>query len=409
MLQNIEPVELDINITKVFQKLKKAEVDGFTTVVDRGGARSSKSHSLCQLFIERLVGPYPRKILICRKTLPSLRVSTLDLFETILDRDYGLTNRITVNRGVMNWKYGDSLLHFGGLDDPEKIKSSEWNDIWMEEATDFTYADYVALKLRQSAPTAGGPPNQIHLSFNPIDEYHWIKTRLIDKGERGLIELVSTFKDNPYLPPSYLQLIKQLAVQDKNYWRIYGLGEWGKLENLIYDNFDIVSEPNPDANIFYGLDFGFNAPTAVCRMHLDNYDLWVEPLIYESGLTNNQLIEKLRAVIPTEDRSRYPIYADSQEPNRIEEIRLSGFWIEKAIKSVKDGIDFCKRLNIHIVETDVSDYYKKEIQGYSWRTDKNDKVLEEPVKFNDHFMDATRYGAYTYHEEMIGAPMIRSL
>jgi len=540
-----------LGVTPVFRKLKQAEADGKTVIVSRGGARSSKSHSICQLLIERLFGSAPRKILICRKTLPSLRVSTLSLFEEVLE-SYGLTNRVRVNRGMMNWKFRNNLIHFGGLDDPEKIKcyhpdteiltkdrgfvfienlkkgdivatmnpdtrvasykpvsemysydysgdmykpkdksiidfcvtpehkmlvrldgqtkykrvcikeisscfiptdkkevyleniqtvkytgkvycptvppfhnvmtrfnnrvmwcgqSSEWNDIWMEEATDFTYADYMALLLRQSAPTYGGPLNQLILSFNPVDEYHWIKEKIVDGNEAGMIELVSTFKDNPYLSKEYLRIINELKQQSKNYWRIYGLGEWGKLDNLIFDKWDIVSKDSipENGNSFYGVDFGFNVPSAVLKMTLDNYDLWVEPKLYETGLTNNQLIERLLEIIPKEDRGLHPIYADAQEPQRIEEIRMAGFWCEKATKDVKPGLDFCQRLNDHIVDSDEAEPYKKEIKGYSWMTDQNGRPQEAPIKFNDHYMDAKRYGAYTFFEQQIGCARIRSL
>lgn len=63
--------------------------------------------------------------------------------------------------------------------------STEWNYIWIEEATDFEYSEYQILRMRMSAPTNDNHPNQIFLSFNPVDEYHWTKSKIVeDKKEQ---------------------------------------------------------------------------------------------------------------------------------------------------------------------------------------------------------------------------------
>ena len=63
-------------------------------------------------------------------------------------------------------------------------------------------------------------------------------------------------------------------------------------------------------------------------------------------------------------------------------------------KSVKDGIDFCKRKIFHTRAENVN--LNKERQSYKWKEDKNGNILDEPVKFNNHAMDGKRYGVYTH-------------
>jgi phage terminase large subunit len=387
----------DVAVTRIFTRTRNANTQ---IIVNRGGARSSKSYSIAQLLLTRFFGMPRRQILVLRKTLPALRISTKMLVDTLLDQ-YNLRERITEERVSMNYWYKGSLIHFGSVDDPEKIKSTEWNDIWMEEATEFTYDDFMNLKLRLSSPNYGhNKRNQMFLSFNPIDENHWIKTKLIDPKREDLIEIQSTYRDNQFLPAEYVKLIEDLMEQDPNYYRIFGLGEWGKLDHLIYQNWDEIPELF-DGDTFYGVDFGFNKPTAVVKCVVDGMDAGVEQVLYSTKKTNQDLISFLDEVIPTVGRERHTIYADNAEPNRIEEINKAGkgFKCLPANKSVLDGIDTVRRFRLHITQT--SPDLLKEIKGYAYRVDKNEVVHDEPVKLHDHLMDAMRYAIHTRYFDKV--------
>jgi len=124
---------------------------------------------------------------------------------------------------------------------------------------------------------------------------------------------------------------------------------------------------------------------------IKDWEIYLRELLYQTHLTNEDLIEKLKELIP--DKNRYT-YADSAEPARIEEIARAGFNIHPADKSVKDGIDFVKRQKLHILKRSVN--LIKEIGGYKYKEDKDGNVLEEPVKFRDHLMDAMRMAIYTH-------------
>lgn len=288
--------------------------------------------------------------------------------------------------------------------------STEWNIIIMEEATEFTYQDYTVCKTRLSSPLFRNVPNQIFLLFNPEDENCWIKTEVIDK-EDDCKELISTYKDNPFLTPAYIKILENLQRTDANHWRIYGLGEWGKLEALIFTNWRKIQEKQIPltGDIVYGLDFGFNNPSALLKMRIDSTEVYIQQKLYESGLTNSQLIEKLKDAIPFKERELYPIYADNAEPDRIEEINAAGFWCVPCYKGrVKDSIDHVKRYRLNITEE--SDETLKEIRSYSWKKDRNEKIIDEPIAFNDHSMACIRYGIYTHSIGLVqGLPDIKSI
>jgi len=377
-------------------------------VINRGGARSGKSYSIAQLAIEWFFTIPNIKILIVRKTMPSMRISTMPLIRELLNL-YGIADRIREERQVFNmYSPVNGMIHFAGLDDPEKIKSTDWNVIWMEEATEFSYEDYVVLKTRLSAPTYLGFRNKIILSFNPIDEYHWIKTRIIDEKQPDVTEIHSSYIHNPFLDREYVKILEGLAAQDQNFWRIFALGEWGRLEHIIFNNWLIDAMPPDKGEVIYGLDFGFNNPSSLTEITFDGYEAGLREMIYQTGLTNNQLKDQILKIIPAHRRGRDPIYADSAEPARIKELNDAGLWVIPAEKSVKDGLDTVKRHRLH-VHPDSTNIIK-ELRGYSYKTDKNGRVQEEPVKFNDHAMDSVRYGIYTHRQRMFGGiPDIKEL
>ena len=356
-----------------------------------GGAGSSKSYSLAQFFIKSFYEGTDTRLLITRKTTPSLRISAYHLVLDLI-KEYGW--HAELNKTEMTLKYGDNEILFKGMDDPEKIKSAEFNKIWMEEATEFTLDDFRQLSLRLRRKT--DDINQIYLSCNPISALHWIKTELVDKGLATVNH--STYLDNPFLNQDYINEIKALIHQDENYYKIYALGEWGILKNIIY-TFSVVEKPDSWDDIIYGLDFGYNNPSALIKGYVKDDRITWRELLYQSGLTNTQLISQVNKVIPAHNRQR-EMFADSAEPARIEEFFNAGYNIkpcEKGAGSVKDGIDLCKTKVLGITKD--SPNLIKEARTYKYKEDKDGNVLDDPVPFNDHLLTAGRYATQGYFKQ----------
>ena len=200
-----------------------------------------------------------------------------------------------------------------------------------------------------------------------------------------ILVVSSTYKDNPFLSPDYIAQLEGLINQSENYYRIYALGEWSILENIIYPEYQLVDEmPAEFHEERYGVDFGFENPTVILHCGIIENRLYVDELLYETHLTNSDLIDKLKHM------PRLDIYADSAEPQRIEELCRAGLRCYPAIKDVQLGIDMVKRYKICLTKRSVSTI--KEIRQYQRKKDKEGKILEEPVKFLDHSVDALRYG-----------------
>lgn len=393
-------MKVRLETTNVFTRNRKA--NKVHIIVNRGGTRSSKSYSLLQLLIYKCLTETKKKILILRKSLPSLKLSTFIDFKTILS-SLNLNQAVKEEKQDRNYYLNNNLIHFDSLDDPSKKKSTSWNYMFFEEATEFTKNDFMTTILYLTAPTKKKEENQIYMAFNPVDEYCWLKTDLIDNNNYDIKELVSTYKDNAHnLNPKVIERIEKLKDQDHNFYRIYCQGQWGKLEHLVYNNWDTIPEqdwPTEFDEIIYGLDFGFNNPSALIKIGFKDQEIFEEELLYESGLTNPMLIQKLSSLISEDEKAGSYIYADSAEPARIEEIHRAGFFVkpmEKGKGSVGAGIDKVKTLGtVHVKKDSIN--LIKEKQTYSWKTDKDNRPIDgETVKYRDHLMDGERGALYTY-------------
>jgi len=375
----------------------------------KGGAGSGKTHAVMQFIIFCLENFKGLKIGVIRTTLPALERTVITDFFYLMQA-YGLYDIKNHNRSKHVYSYNGNSVEFFALGEelsPEekekRIKSANYNMIWAEEATDFSRDEILqfSLRLRWAVPDpiklGDGTEfkwfNRMILSFNPIDENHWIAQPEFSSWTNSELEPMvewdhSTYKDNPHLPQNYIDTIEAMIDQSPNKYRVYALGEWGRLEDVIYTNWNTCLDfPNSVRAWAYGLDYGYEKPTALVKVGLGHDgNIYVDELLYEKGLTNQALIEKLTHT------ERADIYADN-DPNRIEEIGLAGWNIypcQKGRDSIRYGIDLCKRQDL--IFTQRSANAIAEIKGYSRKRDRNGELIDEPAKVNDHAMDAMLYG-----------------
>ncbi len=355
-----------------------------------GGAGSGKSVFIAQDELEHAASEGQR-VLVLRKVYRTCRHSTFQLFVDIITA-LGRTHMVRFNKSEMRFDFpgGGAILH-AGLDDPEKLKSITGIDrIWIEEATELTKQDFQLVDLRLRGESEHR--KQITLSFNPVRS--WIKSYLIERTDddsphaEDVYHQLTTYRDNPFLDEDYGRILESLP---DDLQAIYARGEWGAaVKGLIY-TFEITDEEcEPD---YYGLDFGYNAPSSLVAVQDLDPIARCDELLYRSGLTNSDLIAELETII-TDKALR--IYCDAAEPARIEELQRAGFNAVPADKSVKDGIDTVKRRTLQFTRT--SQNMINEGAEYRWDEErKTGELIDRPLKRNDHTMDALRYAIHTEH------------
>lgn len=385
---------VDVEYTNVFERNARS---GARILANIGGARSSKSHSIAQLLIMRAHQTKGKEFGIARKTFPALRMTAYRSFMDLL-REYGLYCRENHNQSYHWYELHGNRFQFFSIDQPGRLKSTEFHYLWLEEADEFTYDDFVVLLTRMSGKVLDQMPNQMFLSLNPSNRNSWVRTRLPAWG-KDVEEIASSYKDNPFLAAEYIKILEGLKDQDENYWRIYGLGEWGMLENLIWPDYDFFDQAPEGAETIWGLDFGFNNPTALLEVGLaGERHAYLTERLYQTGLTNQDLIARMEAIIPPHRRGE-AVYADSAEPQRIEEIARAGFNVFPADKDVRKGIDTVKCFKRHVSRESVN--LKKELDTYSWRVDRAGLIIDEPVKFRDHLACCARYALHTHMKDQV--------
>jgi phage terminase large subunit len=176
-------------------------------------------------------------------------------------------------------------------------------------------------------------------------------------------------------------------------WKVYGLGQRGAAKELIYTQWRIVEELPNKGECFYGLDFGFNHPAAFVKVEYYEGAHYVQELVYQSGLTLSELLRLIQSF----GIGKGTIYADAAEPKSIEEMYRAGLNIKAANKDVWAGILKVKSFPLFVTQNSIN--LQRELQSYKWKKDKEDNIIDEPVKANDDGLDALRYAIYNYHDK----------
>ena len=185
-----------------------------------------------------------------------------------------------LNKSDLILKFGTNRIYFSGLDNPEKIKSAEFTYIWIEEATDLDREDYLQLTLRLGR-AKHTTESKILMSFNPIDQYHWLIQDVIEHPDDTTAICHSTYLDNyANLSAAFIKDLEDLINKDENYYRVYTLGLPGVLKNIIYTNYTIQNVEMPAHPQLYGLDFGFNNPMALIEVALRDDSVRVHERFY---------------------------------------------------------------------------------------------------------------------------------
>lgn len=274
-----------------------------------------------------------------------------------------------------------SYVEFFSVDNQLKVRGPGRDILFINEANIIQYETFRQLLLRTK--------KCIFIDYNPADEFHWIYDKVLTRPDCYFIK--STYKDNPFLPKEQVNEIESYREADPNFWRIYGEGERGHSEGVIYTHWQPV-ETIPDGHTAFGLDFGYNNPTSLVRVTESDKNLYWREEIYQSHLTNTDLIGMLRQIVRGET-----IYCDSAEPDRIEEIKRAGFKAVPANKDVKAGIDFVKSRKLYVHQSSAN--ILKEIKSYKFKAKgPNKNEPEEPLKLNDHAMDAGRYASISFRK-----------
>ena len=347
----------------------------------QGGTSASKTYSILAVLINKAIQKPNLEISVVAESIPHLRRGALKDFIKIL-KWTGRFNDQQFNKSLLtyNFKNGSSFEFFSA-DDSSKLRGARRDVLYINECNNVTFESYNELAIRTK--------KAIYLDFNPANEF-WVHTELKDEQDSDF--LILTYKDNEALDNSIVQQIEKNRLKAEtsaywsNWWRVYGLGEIGMLEGVIFSNWKTIDILPKEANLIgIGLDFGYtNDPTAIIEIYNYNGQRIINELKYQTGMLNSDIANALPKHVP--------VYADSSEPKSIEEIKRYGITIKGVTKgkdSINYGIDVMQR-NEYLITSNSTNLIK-ELRAYCWDTDKQGTRLNKPIDTNNHAIDALRY------------------
>jgi phage terminase large subunit len=367
---------------------------------------------------------YPgARILVVRKTRVSLTESAVVTFERdMLGPSHPLMNPPVTRTSRHAYRFSNgSEIVLGGMDKPDKILSSEWDVVYVPEATDLTITDWETLTGRLRSGRM--PYQQIRGDCNPTAPTHWLYKRC----QLGACKLFpTTHKDNPHFwddaaggwTEAGEKYLKRLGNMTGHRRVRFLEGRWAQAEGVVYDGWDATVHVVPQQVIprewprYHAIDFGFTNPLVYGWLAEDpDGRLWLYREHYKTGVLVEDLARLVKRDIDAghEPRPR-ALVGDHDAEDRATFERHAGLTVIPADKKVADGIqDVAARLRVAgdgkprlfvvagarchppdpvLVEKAMPTSTAEEFDGYVWD---DEKVREQPVKENDHGMDMLRY------------------
>ena len=419
-----------MNITvKANPCFKEVDMSQKRYIVMKGSAGSGKSVDTAQNYLLRLMQDKGRNLVCIRKSDITNRDSTYaeltgaayrmfgeqaDRYWSIKQSPLSLTCRANGNQII-----------FRGVNDEkqrEKLKSitfqrGKLTDVWIEEATEITQADFEIIDDRLRGELPPGQFYQIRMTFNPVNRNHWIKKVFFDVPDPNVLTHHSTYLDNRFIDTAYHVRMARRKEVDPEGYQIYGLGEWGEVGGLILHNWKVENiSQNIDHydDIAIGQDFGFNHANAILLLGIKDGNIYILQEVYVFEKETAEIIPlAIKSGIP----SKRTMWCDSAEPDRIKAWRTAGFraravrkehTTEKKYQSAQ--IDWLKGIvgkdkvikrMLYVHPSCVNTI--RELQQWKWKKDeKTGEYLDEPVPFQDDAMAALRYGVEGWRKSKTG-------
>jgi phage terminase large subunit len=363
--------------TTAINKLLK--LDKFVKGV-QGGSSAGKTFGIIPIEIDYAIKNPKTETSIVAESIPHLKRGAIRDFKKIMKETNRWNDR---NWNASDFKYtftNESFIEFFSADNSAKLRGARRDRLYINECNNIDFNSYTELAMRTK--------QSIFLDWNPANEF-WFHSEI--KNDDNVNFIILTYMDNEAAPQSAVDFILKAKEKAKTskYWenwhRVYGLGEIGNLQGVIFSNWQTIDKIPEDARLVgCGVDFGYtNDPTAIVAVYEYNGQRIVDEVAYRTGMLNSDIARALP--------NHVPVYADSAEPKSIDEIRRYGIRI-KGVTKGKDSINY----GIQIMQsqsylvTSTSTNLIKELRNYCWDTDTQGRTNNTPIG-TDHGIDSWRY------------------
>jgi len=372
---------MEVRTTSIYEKLLQATVEGKKRHIwVAGGTAASKTYSILQLLY--LMGEYaksPMLISVVSESIPHIKRGCLRDFQKILGDSFDIAR---FNRTDLIYTFGSGAkIEFFSADDPSKQRGARRHCLFLNEANNIPYSAFRELDARTERLCIA--------DWNPTSSFWYYENNLGNDPDSEFIH--ATYRDAmDVVPPEVIKNILKMGERDSNWANVYLEGRLGKVEGLVYPYFELIDEL-PQGDAFYGLDFGFSTDmTALVKCVIVEDSLYCQELIYEVGLTNQDIASRLDEL--GIKRHYDEVWADSAEPKSIEEIHRYGFNIKGASKgpgSVEYGHQRVRQYKFQVTKDSLN--MIKSLRNFRYIQDKDGRLTNKTTHLFSHLMDAVRY------------------
>lgn len=367
-----------LKCSNVFDRNYKAFKGGLRYIINQGGTSSTKTFSTLQLLVAICL-KYNKQIDIVGLSVPHLKTGVLNDMPFVCEQ-FGINFSEHYKEGDKVFTCGKGKINFLAFDKLGKAHGGRRDILYINEANHLNYNIVEQLMVRTR--------DCIFIDYNPTNEF-WVHTKLLVEEPEKCELIRSTYKDNPFLEQTIIDMIES-KKGNNNFWRVYGLGELGVAEGLVYDNFEVLDfDKNRFAKYYNGIDWGFsNDPFAFVRVAVEQDCLYICDEIYQRKLLNKDSAPLVKDIIGSEY-----VYCDSAEPKSIAEYQnlgVNALACQKGAGSIESGVKHIqsyKKVYIHPSCPNVL----TEFRSYEWKQDKNGEYMPVPVDAFNHALDAIRY------------------
>lgn len=350
-----------------------------------GGTSASKTISILIWLIDYGQSTENEVMTVVAESVPHLKLGAIRDFQSIMMRQ-GYWDDKAWNASNFTYTFPNkTILEFISFDKFGKAHGPRRDILFVNEANNLPYniVDQLITRTKKI----------VWMDWNPTNEFYFYTEMLNKRNDIDFITL--TYKD--CLNALDKNIIDEIESHkhNKSWWRVYGEGQLGEIEGLIYKGWKTIDEVPHEARLERRwLDFGYsNDPSAIGEVYYYNGGWILNELLYRKGMSNKQLADFLNAL----DRPQTTIVADSAEPKSIDEIRAYGLNVVASVKgsdSVRTGIQLVQDQPISVTRNSFN--ILKEQRNYMWMVDKNGKIInEEDPGCANHHMSGIRYALST--------------
>lgn len=367
-----------------------------------GSAGSGKTIFACTKVILYAL-QYPNaRIGVFRQTLPSLRETSWREIVELLNK-YHIEYKENKSNGLITLS-NDSTISFTPVDDEKKLRSLNLDFVYIEQCEEISEEAFIELDLRIRNEVSKKYGGQMLIVVQPSNKSHWLYRLFYNEkaNDDDYKKVHFSYLDNPFLPVEQRKVYEGLRETNYDRYLTHTLGEWISSSKQIFtNNWSVGFDRKYFEYYVGGVDYGWNNPACFLIAGIYDGEVYVLGEVYKAEMTTSEFLENIQKLLSSLDL-RFDqvesVYADSADPESIEVFCRNGLNTYGSVKNVKAKIDTTRETKIHISPNCVN--LIRELPMYSWKKNKDGELLEEPVKKDDHSIDALCYLCYGVFGEL---------